>query len=427
MTIEATIASLLEGEGSRANPGNERNNVDKQTAATGGTSKKANRVTQGAIPAETMAKLQNESYDDLTEDEIALLDELAEDVDQLDELSKATLGSYIKNASHDVATRGAATRQFANDEQKARDDEDYREASRKKQMGDKMFAKSWKRREGMAKAVDRLTKEDFNMGEEEQLRAAEQQGAKMKESFDMTEDVQALFNGEDGLTEEFRQKAETIFEAAVTSRIKQEVAAIEEAYEAAYAQALEEAVQEQVEGLVEHVDGYLNLMAQAWMEENEIALVSGVKNEIMESFIGGMKNLFQEHYIEVPEEKFDLVQSMEEQVADLNARLDEAVAMNARMYQSLCEGARAEIVAEATQGLSALETERLQDLAEEIQFDTAETFAKKIHTIRETYFSKKPAAVSAPAFLQEETIHEEVKHVPSEMQAYVKTIATLNR
>lgn len=163
------------------------------------------------------------------------------------------------------------------------------------------------------------------------------------------------------------------------------------------------------------------------MEENEIALVSGVKNEIMESFIGGMKNLFQEHYIEVPEEKFDLVQSMEEQVADLNSRLNEAVAMNARMYQSLCEGARAEIVAEATQGLSALEAERLQDLAEEIQFDTAETFAKKINTIRETYFSKKPAAVGAPAFLQEETIHEEVKHVPSEMQAYVKTIATLNR
>lgn len=419
MTIEATIASLLEGEGSRANPDNERNNVDKQTAATGGTSKKANRVTQGAIPAETMAKLQNESYDDLTEDEIALLDELAEDVDQLDELSKATLGSYVKKASSYAA--GAATnamhlKNTANDwrkvaqSAKASDDkEKEKQANKSADDYDGYSAgatnKQVTRLKGVAKATERLTKESFNM----------------------TEDVQALFNGEDGLTEEFRQKAETIFEAAVTSRIKQEVAAIEEAYEAAYAQALEEAVQEQVEGLVEHVDGYLNLMAQAWMEENEIALVSGVKNEIMESFIGGMKNLFQEHYIEVPEEKFDLVQSMEEQVADLNARLDEAVAMNARMYQSLCEGARAEIVAEATQGLSALEAERLQDLAEEIQFDTAETFAKKINTIRETYFSKKPAAVDAPAFLQEETIHEEVKHVTSEMQAYVKTIATLNR
>lgn len=394
MTIEATIASLLEGEGSRANPNNERNNVDKQTAATGGTSKKANRVTQGAIPAETMVKLQNESYDDLTEDEIALLDELAEDVDQLDELSKATLGSYVKKASQSAAVNALKSGTADAFDKKAAET-----------IRNNAFGKAQKRLKGVAKATDRLT----------------------KESVDMTEDVQALFNGEDGLTEEFRQKAETIFEAAVTSRIKQEVAAIEEAYEAAYAQALEEAVQEQVEGLVEHVDGYLNLMAQAWMEENEIALVSGVKNEIMESFIGGMKNLFQEHYIEVPEEKFDLVQSMEEQVADLNSRLDEAVAMNARMYQSLCEGARAEIVAEATQGLSALEAERLQDLAEEIQFDTAETFAKKINTIRETYFSKKPAAVGAPAFLQEETIHEEVKHVPSEMQAYVKTIATLNR
>lgn len=246
------------------------------------------------------------------------------------------------------------------------------------------------------------------------------------EAVDMSADVAALFNGEEGLTEEFRQKAETIFEAAVTSRIKEEVARITEALEAQYEAKLEEEIEKTVEGLVEHVDGYLNLMVEQWMENNEVALESGMKSDILESFVGGLKSLFEQHYIEVPEEKFDLVGEMETEIETLKAKLDEAVATNVELNKALNESTRESIVAEACEGLSDIEAEKLQTLAEEISFEDSESFAQKMQTIRENYFVKKAAKVETPSILAEETIQEE-KSVPAEMQAYVKTISTLVR
>jgi hypothetical protein len=248
-----------------------------------------------------------------------------------------------------------------------------------------------------------------------------------EQEVDMSADVEALFNGEEGLTEEFRQKAETIFEAAVTSRIKEEVARIEEALEARFEEQLQEAIEENVEGLVEHIDGYLNLMVEQWMENNAVALESGMKSDILESFVSGMKNLFEEHYIDVPEEKFDVLESMESEIQALNAKLDEAVAKNVELNQELNESKRTEIVAEACEGLSDLEAEKLQTLAEEISFEDTDSFAQKMQTIRENYFAKKTVKADAtPSIITEETITEE-KVVPAEMQAYVKTISTLIR
>lgn len=247
-----------------------------------------------------------------------------------------------------------------------------------------------------------------------------------EETIDMSADVEALFNGEEGLTEEFRQKAETIFEAAVTSRIKEEVARITESLEEQYEAKLQEAIEEQKQGLVENVDGYLNLAIEQWMADNVVALESGMKADILESFVGGLKNLFSEHYIEVPEEKFDVMASMEAKIEDLSAKLDEAVAANVELYKALSESTKHEIVAEACEGLSDIEAEKLQTLAEEISFEDADSFAAKMQTIRENYFAKKPAKVDTPSILAEETIQEE-KTVPAEMAAYVKTISTLVR
>jgi hypothetical protein len=247
-----------------------------------------------------------------------------------------------------------------------------------------------------------------------------------EEAVDMSADVSALFNGEDGLTEEFRQKAETIFEAAVTSRIKEEVARVTEALEEQYETKLQEEIEKTIEGLVEHVDGYLNLMVEQWMENNEVALESGMKSDILESFVGGLKNLFEQHYIEVPEEKFDLVGEMESEIETLKAKLDESVAKNVELHRALNESTRESIVAEACEGLSDVEAEKLQTLAEEISFEESETFAQKMQTIRENYFVKKAAKVETLSILAEETIQEQ-KSVPAEMQAYVKTISTLIR
>lgn len=250
---------------------------------------------------------------------------------------------------------------------------------------------------------------------------------KRNEELDVSEAVDALFNGEDGLTEEFRAKAETIFESAVSSRITEEVAHITEQLEQAYSDALDEAVAGQVEDLVEHVDGYLNLMVGQWMEHNEVAIEAGMQADILESFVGGMKNLFQEHYIEVPEDKFDLVEDLETQLDNVRAKLSESVAMNIDLAKVLDQSTRQNIVAEACAGLSDLDAEKLRNLSEEIAFEDGELFAGKLQTIRENYFSRgNKSATRNQLFLNESATPTE-KHVPADMRAYVNTIATLSR
>lgn len=244
------------------------------------------------------------------------------------------------------------------------------------------------------------------------------QKVKEEVSVDVSEDVNALFNGEDGLTEEFRQKAETIFEAAVVSRVKEEVARIEEQY----SELLESRVEEIKEGLVDHIDGYLNLMVEQWMENNEIALESGMKSDILENFVGGLKNLFAENYIEVPEEKFDVVADLEAQLEEATRKIDEVYALNVDLRKQVNEHARQDIIASVAEGLSDLEVEKFSTLAEEISFEDSETFAQKMQVIRENYFAKKPAKTSGNTFLTEETIQEEKAEVPASMAHYVQAI-----
>lgn len=202
------------------------------------------------------------------------------------------------------------------------------------------------------------------------------------------EDVDALINGED-LTEEFKQKAATIFEAAIVNRVKEEVTRLEEEFDA----RLEEAVAQNQEGLVEKVDGYLSYIAEQWMENNEIALESGMKSEILEGFVSGLKGLFEEHYIDIPEEKFDVLGSMEETVLDLQAKLDEAVADNVELSKIINEATRESIIDAGAEGLAETDKEKFFGLAEELSFDDAETFEKKIQTIRENYFTNKTSTI----------------------------------
>ena len=244
------------------------------------------------------------------------------------------------------------------------------------------------------------------------------QKVKEEVTVDVTEDVNALFNGEDGLTEEFRQKAETIFEAAVVSRVKEEVARIEEQY----SELVEERVEEIKEGLVDHIDGYLNLMVEQWMEQNEVALESGMKSDILENFVSGLKNLFAESYIEVPQEKFDVVADLEAKLAEATQKIDEVYALNVDLRKQVNEHARLDIIAQVSEGLSDLEVEKFTTLAEEIAFEDRDTFAQKMQVIRENYFAKKPAKSGGADFLTEETIQEDKAEVPASMAQYVRAI-----
>ena len=198
------------------------------------------------------------------------------------------------------------------------------------------------------------------------------------------EDMDALFNGEE-LTEDFKQKATTIFEAAIIARAKEEVARMEEEFEA----RLQEEAAKNQGGLVEKVDGYLNYVVEQWVKQNEIALESGMKSQILESFVSGMKGLFEEHYIDIPEEKFDVLGALEEENAELQAKLDQQLAENVELVKVLDEAARESIVAEALDGLAETDKEKFLGLAEELAFEDAETFAKKVETIRENYFTNK--------------------------------------
>lgn len=203
------------------------------------------------------------------------------------------------------------------------------------------------------------------------------------------EDIDALMNGEN-LSEDFRTKATTIFEAAVMARVNQEVANLQEEFDA----RLNEQVEEITEGLVDKVDGYLNYVVEQWIEQNEIALESGIKSEIMEDFIGKIKNAFEESYIEIPEEKFDVLGAMQEQLEQLEAKLDETLAVNVELSKVVNEQARVSAIAEATEGLADTDAEKFKGLAEELSFDDAETFAKKLQTIRENYFTNKTSAAT---------------------------------
>ena len=224
-------------------------------------------------------------------------------------------------------------------------------------------------------------------------------------TIDVSEDVAALINGED-LSEEFKTKAATIFEAAVVTRVKQEIAKLDEQFDT----KLAEQVESIKEGLVEKVDGYLNYVVEQWMTDNELALENGMKSEIMESFITGMKGLFEQHYIDVPEEKFDVLGEMQEEVSAVKSKLDEQLAANVELTKQVNEMKRVAAIAESAAGMVDTDVEKFSGLAEELAFEDADTFKTKLQTIKENYFGKKVSktvdsvVTDEPVQLSEETV-----------------------
>ena len=199
----------------------------------------------------------------------------------------------------------------------------------------------------------------------------------------MKEHVDALLAGEN-LSEEFREKATTIFESAVNTRVEEEVAVLEEAY----AKSLEEEVTQIHEQLVEQIDSYLNYVVEQWIKENEVAIESGLRSELTEEFISGLRNLFAEHYIDVPEDKVDIVEEMGSKLETVEARLNEEIQKNVELNKMLSESKQTEILFNAFDGLTTTQAAKLRSLAENITFTTPEEYEQKVHTLKESYFSK---------------------------------------
>lgn len=211
--------------------------------------------------------------------------------------------------------------------------------------------------------------------------------AEMDYQPDFSDDLNALVESEATLSDEFKQKAETIFEAAIKSKLMEEVDRLEAKYE----EELAEEVSSTKEDLVEKVDNYLNYVVEQWMEDNALAIQSGLRAEIAEKFMDKLKDLFTESYIEVPEAKVDLVDELAAEVEELEEAHNQAIAKTLQMQEELETLKRDAIIAEAADGLAATQVEKLKKLAEDVDFESEETFAEKVATIKESYFTKKSA------------------------------------
>jgi ribosomal protein S16 len=218
-----------------------------------------------------------------------------------------------------------------------------------------------------------------------------------EQEIDIEEDVNALLGGEE-LSEEFREKAKVVFEAALNSKVSE----IQEALEAQYSEALTEARESLKGELTERVDSYLEYVAQEWLTENELAIEHGLKTEMTESFLSGMKGLFEEHYVTIPEDKYDVLESMVEKLDEMETKLNEQIDANINLNKRLAESTQDVILDQISEGLAVTQKEKLASLAESVEFESEEEYREKLETLKESYFSKStPAKSEAPQTLSE--------------------------
>jgi len=203
----------------------------------------------------------------------------------------------------------------------------------------------------------------------------------------MKEDVKALTDGED-LSEEFKAKAATIFEAAVKAKLVEEIENLESEYET----KVNEQVASVKEEIVEKVDAYLNYVVSEWMKDNELAIEKGLRTEIAEDFIGGLKSLFESHYIDVPQEKYNVIDEQAAEIETLKNKLNESIEQNVELNAKIGEFAREDILQDVGSDLAETEKEKFKGLAESIEYKDASDFRKKVETVKESYFPRKKAA-----------------------------------
>ena len=252
---------------------------------------------------------------------------------------------------------------------------------------------------------------------------AEEESVEETAEYDIEEDVNALLGGEE-LSEEFKEKAKTIFEAAINSK----VAEIKEGLEAQYQEKLAEEIEAAKESLAERVDSYLEYVADEWFEENALAVEAGLKTEMTESFLEGMKGLFEEHYVTIPEDKYDVLESMVEKLDDMETKLNEQIEKNIGLNKRLGESVANGILESVSDGLAATQKEKLASLSESVEFESEDQYREKLETLKESYFTSKKESSAAKT----ETLSEGVDHSGSEshsdsMAAYLRTLGSFSK
>jgi len=304
------------------------------------------------------------------------------------------------------------------------------------------------RREVVAKAIkESAKKKTMKMeGEDEEEMEEEEDDEEMKKkdggleessikTVDMSEDISALVEGESELSEDFKLKAQTIFESAVNAKIKEITeelivesdAKIKEITKEILRES-EKELEESVDFIIDQVNRYLDHVVEEWMEENKLAVESGLRTEIAEEFIGNLKNLFQEHYIEVPESKTDLVQELAEQVETLKVQINEVTEQNLELHQKQKSFTKKAIIEESCSDLSLSQQEKLKALVEDVEFTDEDQFIKKVNILKKSYFSTKSGSATLTEEIDSSTLGENVdtsldeRKRPTKMDMYVRAL-----
>jgi hypothetical protein len=409
-----------------AKPTNKAGKGDNAEVVSDGTTKveKGKAVNQEEVEADEAPALEEMSKADLLKQAVASMKEmdvtalraavagLTEDDKDGDEDEKSE--SLSRNAlirkvveslkSKSIAEVTSFIKELSSEEEEDSDKEQKTESTDSK------------------KTTSEMEDEDEDDEDEEEKESVK------KESYDidMTADIEALVSDED-LSEEFKNKAKTIFEASVSAKVKELTAEKEAQLEEEQNQKIEEIKDD----LSEKVDSYLNYVSESWVTENELAIERGLKSELTEDFINGLKKLFEEHYVEVPEDKFDVVEELAQRLDDMEEKLNEEVASNISALQDIEELQREKIISEASKDLADSEIEKLKELAEDVDYEDEGNFVEKVSTLKEAYFKgEKLEAVSDEsnvAFNETDEENKENINVDPSMAGYTAAISKFSK
>jgi len=367
---DATIASERDQE--TDNPG------AKEASPVSDNKSKISQSGAGAAPnfttygdptsvvnqASSRGNVHQEEYDP-EEDEDLEDEDLEEEVEELDEISQSLASRAVVKRGDKVYGDAIERGDVADPKQEKKFTSGLNRV--KKKFGD-AAANKVERKVDKAIGLDRHYKEEFELEEEA----------------DFAADLATLFDGNQDLSEEFRGKAASLFEAMVVARVTNEITEIEESLIAESATLIEEYKDE----LVEKVDSYLGYVAEQWVAANEVAVENTLRSDITESFISGLKNLFAEHYVDVPEEKYDVLGEMQDQLEELASRLDETLAANVELHASNVELQKESVLTVVAEDLAKTDAEKLRSLVADVEFENADIFEEKLTVIKENYFPK---------------------------------------
>ena len=355
-----------------------------------------NVVTKGAKPADPMQKMSGASVEDLG-------GPTPENYKSDDDSAKLkTPGGTLKQVK-DIVNKGAKPAEGA----KGMKEEEI-------EVEGEVVAEDEQTTEDVVSEEETATDEVVSEEETTEEEVIEE------ESIDIEADVQALLEGEE-LSEEFQEKARTIFEAAIRSKVSE----ITESIKAQYEETLVEEVKEIKAELQERLDSYLEYVADEWVSENELAIEHGLKTEMTESFLEGMKKLFEDHYVTIPEEKYDVIESMVDKLDEMESKLNEQIDKNVALNKRLAESTADVIFSEVTEGLAQTQRDKLATLAENVEFESENGYREKLETLKESYFPSKPSTPTSKSenlTEESEATDYQSKSVSSTMERYLQTM-----